>query len=77
MEAIRNNNQPIMSNEVRFYGIKEVVDLIGWSEKTVQKLFNDPKFPAADYGKTTVVEASALRKFFSERHDRDRELYWR
>lgn len=77
MEAIKNNNQVVMSNEVRFYGIKEVVELIGWSEKTVQKLFNDPKFPAADYGKNKVVEASALRKFFSERHDRDRELYWR
>ena len=77
MEAIKNNNQVVMSNEVRFYGIKEVVELIGWSEKTVQKLFNDPKFPAADYGKNKVVEARALRKFFSERHDRDRELYWR
>lgn len=77
MEAIKNNNQVIITDEVRFYGIKDVVQLIGWSEKTVQKLFNDPKFPAADYGKNKVVEASALRKFFSERHDRDRELYWR
>lgn len=77
MEGIKNNNQVIITDEVRFYGIKDVVQLIGWSEKTVQKLFNDPKFPAADYGKNKVVEASALRKFFSERHDRDRELYWR
>ena len=33
--------------------------LLGWSEATVQKLFNDPKFPAANFGRNKVVEAHA------------------
>lgn len=35
--------------EVRFYGISDVARMTGWSEKTVQKLFNDPKFPMTDF----------------------------
>ena len=50
--------------------------MTGWSENTVQKLFNDPNFPAADYGKSKVVEAHALIQYFSVRHERERERYW-
>lgn len=51
--------------------------LLNWSKTTVQRLFNDPKFPAANYGKGKVVEVHALIDFFSRRHDKEREAYWR
>ncbi|WP_206157019.1 hypothetical protein, partial [Baileyella intestinalis] len=41
-----------------------------WSEKTVLKLFNDPKFPATDFGRNKVIEADALRNYFSTRHEK-------
>ena len=44
---------------------------------TVLKLFNDPQFPASDFGKTKVVEAHALINFFSKRHERNNERYWK
>lgn len=62
---------------VTFYGIADVVKMTGWSEKTVKKLFNDPKFPSANYGKRTLIEENALINFFSTRHDKNDELYWR
>lgn len=65
-----------ISSEPRFYKIKDIQEMTGWSENTVQKLFNDPKFPAADYGKSKVVEAHALIQYFSVRHERERERYW-
>lgn len=65
-----------ISSEPRFYKIKDIQEMTGWSENTVQKLFNDPNFPAADYGKSKVVEAHALIQYFSVRHERERERYW-
>jgi hypothetical protein len=49
----------------------------GWSETTVQKLFNDPKFPAIDYGKRKLVENHALMQYFSIRREKARDTYWR
>ena len=49
----------------------------GWSEKIVQKLFNDPKFPAIDYGKRKLVENHALMQYFSIRREKARDTYWR
>ena len=63
--------------EVRFYGISDVARMTGWSEKTVQKLFNDPNFPSADFGKNKVVESHALIEYFSRKHVKSRERYWR
>ena len=40
-----------VASEVRFYTIADLQKMLGWSENVVQKLFNDPKFPAADFGK--------------------------
>ena len=53
---------------MRFYTIKDLIRLLGWSETTVQKMFNDPKFPSSDFGRTKVVEAHALIDYFSKRH---------
>ena len=74
MEA--TNNRLYVSSEVRFYKVEDLVKMLGWSEKTVQKLFSDPKFPSADFGKTKVVEAHALIDYFSRKHSKEAELYW-
>ena len=65
------------SPEIRFYTPIDIMKMTGWSEKTVLKLFNDPKFPAADFGRTKVIEADALRKYFSIRHEKSKDRYWR
>ena len=51
--------------EPKFYTIKEVAKITGWSEPTVQNLFNRGEFPSCDYGKSKVVESTALRQYFS------------
>ena len=63
--------------EVKFYTIPDLQKMLGWSETTVQKLFNDPNFPSADFGKSKVVEAHALIEYFSTKHVKMRERYWR
>ena len=65
-----------LSSELHFYTINDLQKLLGWSEKTVKKLFNDPSFPAADFGKTKVVEAHAAIDYFSKRHEKEYERYW-
>ena len=65
-----------ISSEARFYTIENIQEMTGWSKKTVQKLFNDPRFPASDYGRIKVVEAHALIDYFSKRHEKDRERHW-
>ena len=65
-----------ISSEVRFYTIADLQKMLGWGENIVQKLFNDPKFPASDFGKCTVVEAHALIDYFSKRHEKNSERYW-
>lgn len=77
---IRNNvnlSRQYISSEVRFYTISELIEMLDWSETTVQRLFNDPKFPAANYGKGKVVEVHALIDLFSKRHEKERASYWR
>ena len=59
-----------------FAAVKDLQEMTGWSEGTVQKLFNDPKFPSANYGKTKVIEAHTLIQFFAERHEKEKERYW-
>ena len=51
-------------------------EVLCWSLNTVLRLFNDPHFPASDFGKTKVVEAHALINYFSKRHERETEKYW-
>ena len=66
-----------ISSEVRFYTIKELSKMLGWSEHTVQKLFLDPKFPSTDFGRIKVVEAHALIDYFSKRHEKARDRFWK
>lgn len=66
-----------LSSEVRFYGIAELVEMLGCSRHTVLKLFGDPEFPAVDFGKRKVVESHALIEYFSRRRTKKEERYWR
>lgn len=79
MDTIINSrmNKTYISSEVRFYTIADLIKLLGWSESTVQKLFNDPKFPSANFGRSKVVEAHALIEYFSRKHDKEKEVYWK
>lgn len=65
-----------LARDVRFYTISEVVEMTRWSEKTVQKLFNAPDFPSADFGRGKVVEAHALIEYFRTKHERSKDKYW-
>ncbi len=44
MEAVNTKGTRYLSSEVKFYTISDLKKMLGWSEGTVQKLFNDPKF---------------------------------
>ena len=69
--------QTYISSEVKFYTISDVKNMLGWSENTVQKLFNDPKFPSSDFGRIKVVEAHALIDYFSKKHLKQNDGYWK
>lgn len=79
MEAMNSSrvNRLYISSDVKFYSITDLVKMLGWSETTVQKLFNDPKFPSANFGRTKVVEVHALIDYFSKKHEKESERYWR
>ena len=80
MENINRNSQltrHYISSDVKFYTISDLTKLLKWSENTVQRLFNDPKFPSANFGRTKVVEAHALIEYFSRKHTKETERYWR
>lgn len=66
-----------LSCEVKFYSIADIQKMTGWSEKTVQKLFNDPEFPATDLGRNKLVEAHALINYFSKRRSKNTNRYWK
>ena len=66
-----------VSGEVILYSIDDIVKMSGWSHKTVQKLFNDPKFPAIDYGRQKLVGNHALMQYLSIRHEKAHDRYWR
>ena len=69
--------QTYISSEVKFYTILDLKNMLGWSENTVQKLFNDPKFPSSDFGRIKVVDAHALIDYFSKKHLKQNDGYWK
>ena len=69
--------QTYISSEVKFYTISDLKNMLGWSENTVQKLFNDPKFPSSDFGRIKVVEAHALIDYCSKKHLKQNDGYWK
>lgn len=77
MNINNDYKQLYISSEVKFYTIAELTKMLGWSENTVQKLFNDPKFPSSDFGRTKVVEAHALINYFSNKHIKENDGFWK
>ena len=61
---------------MRFYTIKDLIRLLGWSETAVQKMFDDQKFPPSDFGREEVLEAHALIDYFSKRHTKYNDRHW-
>lgn len=49
---------------IQFISIKEFTELTGWSEKTVQDLYNRADFPSTDFGKEKKAEVHALIDYF-------------
>ena len=66
-----------ISSEVRFYSVKDLQEMTGWSHATVEKLFSDPKFPSSNFGRRQVIEAHSLIEYFSVQHERERDRFWR
>ena len=66
-----------VSSEVILYSIEDMVKMTRWSYTTVEKLFNDPMFPAIDYGKRKLVENHALMQFLSVRREKAKNKLWR
>lgn len=49
---------------LKFISIKEFSKIAGWSEKTVQNLYNRPDFPSTNYGKEKKAEIHAIVEYF-------------
>lgn len=52
------------ANLIQFISIKEFSKLTGWSEKTVQELYNRADFPSTDFGKEKKAEVHAIIDYF-------------
>ena len=65
-----------ISSEVRFYTVEDISKMSGWGENVVLKMFNDPAFPSADFGRAKIVEAHALIDYFSRRRSKKEEKHW-
>lgn len=52
------------ANLIQFISIKEFSSLTGWSEKTVQDLYNRADFPSTDFGKEKKAEVHAILEYF-------------
>lgn len=53
------------SKLIQFVSVKDFMEMSGWSEKTVQKLYNRPDFPSTNLGKEKQAELNAVIKYFS------------
>lgn len=58
------NDVKDQANLIQFVSIKDFCKLTGWSEKTVQEIYNRPDFPSCDYGKEKKAEVHAILKYF-------------
>lgn len=67
----------VLSPEVIMYDVQDVMNMTGYSKKTVLKLFNDPELPKLNIGRKLLVEAHALIDYCARSHDKDEDDYWR
>lgn len=65
------------SVECIFLTIADVMEITGWSKKTVEDLFNNPAFPCTDLGKKKLVLKAAFIRFFNERRCKDDQNFWK
>lgn len=64
-ELIKSLNEiKSKANLIQFISIKEFSKLTGWSEKTVQELYNRADFPSTDFGKEKKAEVHAIIDYF-------------
>mgnify|MGYP004526898609 CR=1 FL=1 len=49
---------------LQFISIKEFSKLTGWSQTTVQDLYNRPDFPSTNFGKEKKAEIHAIIEYF-------------
>lgn len=75
-EFIELNEKLYISSEVHFYTIQDLQKETTWSESTLQRLFNNPEFPAADFGRNKIVESHALIYYFFKRREKELDPYW-
>ncbi len=66
-KEILNTLKDIDNNflKLQFISIKDFMEITGWSEPTVQYLFNKPDFPCTNYGKEKKAEIHAIINYFS------------
>ena len=67
----------ILTPEVILYDAQDIMEMMGCSKKTVQKLFGDPALPKLHIGKKILVEAHALVAYCSVTHDKATDDYWK
>lgn len=66
-----------ISSEVRFYTVEDVMKMTGWGKKVVLRIFNDPEFPSANFGRAFLVEAHALIEYFSVKRTKTGDYHWK
>ncbi len=59
------------SKLLNFITIKQFSELRGCSVKVAQDIFNEQSFPSENYGKQKVVEISALKAWYMNKHDKN------
>ena len=71
-ELVANLNEiKEKANLIQFISIKEFSNITGWSEKTVQKLYNRTDFPSTDFGKEKKAEVHAIIEYFKVPRKKD------
>lgn len=64
----QEERKSVIDNAIILLNMKEVMEVTGWSEVIVRRMFaNESEFPAIKKGKENQVELEALKKYLSER----------
>ena len=57
--------------QIVFYSESDLVRMTGWSKKTIQRLFDDPQFPAVQHRKRRLIERNDLIRYFSVKRNKN------
>lgn len=61
---------------LKFLTVEDLMKATGFSRTTAQQLFRDPEFPSCNFGKTQVVELTAVIEYFSVPRRREYSDFW-